>query len=98
MTYLFVVVFTLLSGTMIHIFCSAGFIVKSHFLLVYTIFQLDYETPRTEKVSQGPSQHNLHLEELKMISGFYYWNCWEYEINVLTVSFVPQFPHLSFLF
>lgn len=68
MTYLFVVAFTLLSGTMIHIFCSAGFIVKSHFLLVYTIFQLDYETPRTEKVSQGPSQHNLHLEALKMIS------------------------------
>lgn len=58
----------LLSGTIIQIFYSATFTVKSNFLLVYIIFQLVYGSPRTEKVSQCPSQKNCTWEALNMIS------------------------------
>ena len=100
MIYLFVIALLLLLRTIIHIFYPASFIVKSNFLLVYIIFQLLYETPRTEKASQGSSQQNLHLQgsPYYFLTGLYYCICWEYEINPLTASFVLLFPHLSFLF
>ena len=67
MIYLFVM--ALLSRTivpiffffLIPIFYSASFTAKSNFLLVYIIFQLDYETPRIEKVSQCSLSTTLAL-------------------------------------
>lgn len=62
MTYLFMIALLLWSRAIIHIFYSAGIILKCNILLVYIIFQLDNKNTRTEKISQCPSQQNLHLE------------------------------------
>lgn len=61
-------------------------------------FNLDNETSRTEKVSQCPSQQNLHLggTQYDFLTGFYYWICFKYEVNLFTALLSLSSPTCTF--